>query len=87
MEGWNAEMRSKKTQQREEREMKVCDFLKLCGEAIDVELVDYQSGEAVIIDTESFIVDGCGEDEWVDDIVSHTVKGWTIRHGRLSIEY
>ena len=67
--------------------MKVCDFLKLCGEAIDVELVDYQSGEAVVIDTESFIVDGCGEDEWIDDIASHTVKGWTIRHGRLSIEY
>lgn len=66
--------------------MLVCDFLELCGEAMDVELVDFQTGEVTVADTEPFIT-GDEIDEWVDDVTSHALRGWNIRHGRLVIEY
>lgn len=66
--------------------MLVCDFLELCGEAMDVELVDCQTGEATVIDTEAFIT-GDEIDEWIDDIVFQSIRGWSIKHGRLVIEY
>jgi len=66
--------------------MLVCDFLELCDEAMDVELVDIMTGEVTVVDTEAFIV-GDELDEWVDDVVSHSVRGWSVKHGRLRIEY
>ena len=66
--------------------MMICDFLKLCGEAIDVELVDIKTGDVNDIDTEVFI-NGGDNDEYYDDIVSNQIRGWNIKLGRLVIEY
>ena len=66
--------------------MRICDFLEFCNEAMDVELVDIKTGEVNVIDTEVFIHGG-DNDEYYDDIVSKQIRGWNIKLGRLVIEY
>ena len=66
--------------------MLVCDFLELCDEAMDVELVNIKTGEVNVIDTEVFI-NGGDNDEYYDDIVSSPIRGWNIKYSRLIIEY
>lgn len=67
--------------------MVIREFLELCGEAMEVDLIEDMTGAVTVVDTEPFITGEEADDDWVEDVVSHTIHGWSIKRGKLRIVY